>query len=82
MSTVTGFAVDLAVANGACRRCSSEQALVWHDSPLCPLWGAAAERESAVTCLAVGCAKRTLRNDACCSDMHSARAHRHLRAVR
>lgn len=76
MSTITGFNVDLAVASGACRRCSTERAVVRHDESSCPEWAAASERERRVVCRAVGCARVTWRNDGCCSDLCAARVRR------
>lgn len=76
MSTVTGFDVDRAVIAGACRRCSTERAVVWHDESVCPLWAAAEERERQVPCRSIVCFRVTTRNDGCCSDLCAARVRR------
>lgn len=76
MPTVTGYALEHAVASGACRRCSTAQALVCHDESLCPRWAHAVERERLVTCRAIGCSRQTLRNDGLCSEVCAARVRR------
>jgi len=51
----------LALEHGACPRCPQPS---WHNGALCPLLGAAKERERPVPC--ARCRARTFRNDAIC----------------